>query len=458
MSALEYQFPEPASAPASYLEVTQNCFNNIVSRWDTSSCGGGLKWQIYPENAYGYNYKNSISNGATFALGARLARYTGNQTYADWASKIYDWTKNVGLIGSKFEVFDGTDDKSNCATVSDKTEWTYNNAMFLHGSAFMYDYTKGDNTWKDRTNGFLERAATFFNNPSGAEDVMFEVCENSAKGCNLDQQSFKAYLARWMAKTAILAPFTKDKVTTYLTKSAAAAAGACTGDNNACGSKWYTGDFDGTTGIGQQLSALEVTQALLMLKQGTVPSTGGDAPNPSSTPESSSTPSASAVSSSYVAPSSALSPTDAPSSADSTLVSSTAESTVAPTASNAGASPSEAASAVPSSAQAPASPSDTTKPGGEFGEQMPTSSGVCTCTPTSTTTVYVPPAPPTSAPAAPPASTPIVPPVVPNTTVPVGPPANTSTVEPFPGAAANMKLAGSSMFAAAALAVLPALL
>lgn len=123
MSAAEYGFPEPEGAPATYLEVSKNCFNNIVSRWDESSCGGGLKWQIYPENAYGYNYKNSISNGATFALGARLARFTGNQTYADWAEKIYDWEKKVGLIGDSFEVFDGTDDKTNCKEVADKTEW-----------------------------------------------------------------------------------------------------------------------------------------------------------------------------------------------------------------------------------------------------------------------------------------------------------------------------------------------
>jgi mannan endo-1,6-alpha-mannosidase len=96
MSALEYQFPEPDSVSATYLQVVESAFNSIVARWDTASCNGGLKWQIYPENDYGYNYKNSISNGATFALAARLARYTGNQTYADWAVKIWDWQKAVG--------------------------------------------------------------------------------------------------------------------------------------------------------------------------------------------------------------------------------------------------------------------------------------------------------------------------------------------------------------------------
>jgi len=288
MSALEYQFPDPDNAPAAYLDVAINAFENIVGRWDTTSCGGGLKWQIYPENAYGYNYKNSISNGCAFALGARLARYTGEQKYADWAVKIYDWSKSVGLVSDGYEVFDGTDDKTNCATVSDKTQWSYNNAMYLHGSAFMFDFTNGGSVWKDRTAGFLQQASLFFKPYENATDVMYEwACETGVSGrhCNLDQQSFKAYLARFLAKTAVMAPFTKDTVTKYLKASAVGAAKSCSGgaDRATCGSKWYTGGWDGTSGVGQQLSALEVTQALLMLKKGTLPgkNSGGSSPKPS---------------------------------------------------------------------------------------------------------------------------------------------------------------------------------
>ena len=207
MSALEYQFPDPAQAPADYLKVATSSFDSIVGRWDETSCDGGLKWQIYPENSYGYNYKNSISNGCAFGLGARLARYTGEQKYADWSVKLYDWTKKVGLISDKFEVFDGTDDKTNCAKVADQTQWTYNNAMFLHGSAYLYDFTKGDKLWKDRITGFLDHAGSLFFGPyENATDIMYEwACETGESGrhCNLDQQSFKAYLARFMAKTAI---------------------------------------------------------------------------------------------------------------------------------------------------------------------------------------------------------------------------------------------------------------
>lgn len=46
--------------PTSYLAVAMKVFNLFVNRWnyDSSTCGGGLRWQFYPGNA-GYNYKVS---------------------------------------------------------------------------------------------------------------------------------------------------------------------------------------------------------------------------------------------------------------------------------------------------------------------------------------------------------------------------------------------------------------
>lgn len=451
MSALEYQFPDPADAPAAYLEVAINAFENIVGRWDTTTCNGGLKWQIYPENAYGYNYKNSISNGCAFALGARLARYTGEQKYADWAVKIYDWMRDVGLITDKYEVFDGTNDKTNCATVADPTQWTYNIAMFLHGSAFMFDFTKGAAVWKERTSGFLKHAELLFFSPTeSATDIMYEwACEteDTKRECNLDQQSFKAYLSRFLAKTALLAPFTKDTITKYIKASAIGAAKACSGgaDGKTCGSKWYTGNWDGTSGVGQQLSALEVTQALLMLKKGTLPAKNGEyqpkpittvVPKPSPTPAPSKAPTSSKVETptpKVEKPTSKVE-TEYP-------ASKSPEPAPVPVASTS----SKSAFVQPPISIYPASssptPIATAKPDGNADEVKPTSSAcsksgtICTCTPTTTTTVYVPA---TSQPPAP---------AVPSTSfalVPVAPPANSSVPVPtanppeeFQGAAAN---------------------
>jgi mannan endo-1,6-alpha-mannosidase len=313
MSALEYKFKDPKKSDPQYFEVVTRAFDNIASRWNTESCGGGLKWQIYPENDYGYFYRNAVSSGTLFALASRLARYTGDKKYADWADKIWDWTEKVGFVTSQYEVFDGADERKNCTEIN-KVQWSYNLALYLHGAAGMYDVTKGADVWQKRTSGFLDHASIFFK-----DDVMFESACETINKCNNDMKTFKAYLSRWMAKTALLAPFTKDKIEKYLRTSAIAAAKTCSGgdDGSACGMRWYTGSFDGEAGLGQQLTALEVTQSLLWLKKGPLPAVAGapsepQEPSSSPSPSSDPTPSSTPEPSPEVAPSAPASPDSSP--------------------------------------------------------------------------------------------------------------------------------------------------
>ncbi|KAF7910194.1 hypothetical protein BELL_0751g00010 [Botrytis elliptica] len=297
MSAAEKNFPEPSNTGGfTWVELTENLWNTQAARWDTSACGGGLKWQIFSFNN-GYTYKNSVSNGAFFQLSARLARYTGNQTYVDWAEKVYDWTTKIGFIDSNFNTFDGADESKAC-TNPNKITWSYNNALFLYGAAVMYNYTTSS-TWQTRTEGLLKASSNFFTSDS----VMYEqACEEVAT-CNNDQFSFKAYLARFMWATTQMAPFTKATITSYLTKSASAAASICAGDANACGTKWYTGSNDAIFGPGQQMSALEVIQGLLVSSaappivkgQAFVQSTSSPSPASSSSPASSASSSSSSA-------------------------------------------------------------------------------------------------------------------------------------------------------------------
>lgn len=137
MLAAETNFPNPPSDQPQWLALAQAVFNEMASRWDPSTCGGGLRWQIYTFNE-GYTYKNSIANGCFFNLGARLARYTGNQTYAEWAEKIFEWEESIGLINSDYDIFDGSSDLENCSTV-DRLQWTYNAGIYIHGAANMYN-------------------------------------------------------------------------------------------------------------------------------------------------------------------------------------------------------------------------------------------------------------------------------------------------------------------------------
>ena len=259
LSAAENRFPNPPeSAQVSWLAVVQGVFNLQTARWNTETCGGGLKWQIFAFNA-GYDYKNTISNGCFFNMGARLAVYTGNQTYADWANKVWDWSSRI-LFDAEYNFYDGSDDKINC-TELDHIQWTYNAGTFLVGAANMYNYTDGSELWRTRLTGIIGRLHIFLQ-----DNVMFEsACENIGT-CNVDQRSFKAYFSRWIAMTIVRAPFTRELLKPILEASAAAAVKTCTGgdDGNQCGLKWTTGAFDGSMGVGEQMAVLEVVQSNLV--------------------------------------------------------------------------------------------------------------------------------------------------------------------------------------------------
>ena len=138
MTAAETNFENPPIDQPQWLALAQAVFNTQASRWDNTSCGGGLKWQIFTFNN-GYNYKNSISNGCFFNLGARLAKYTANQTYADWAEKTWDWVWDIGLIDDKYNIYDGTDDTLNCSQIN-RVQFSYQAGIYLLGAANMYNY------------------------------------------------------------------------------------------------------------------------------------------------------------------------------------------------------------------------------------------------------------------------------------------------------------------------------
>ncbi|KAL3418202.1 Mannan endo-1,6-alpha-mannosidase DCW1-like protein 1 [Phlyctema vagabunda] len=267
LAAAESNFPDPPQGSPSWLSLAQAVFNEQIGRWDTTLCGGGLRWQIY--QILGYNLKNTISNGALFNIASRLARYTGDSLYSDWAIKIWDWLEAVGLIDEDYNVYDNAEAQNLNCTELDHNQWTYNAGVMLLGAATLYNHT-GSELWMNRTWGLLNRSAEIYF-PDG---VMKDICEEHT-ACNIDQQSFKAYLSRWMAVTTQMAPFTYDIIIPLLRSSAVAAAAQCIGTapktdvppGQVCGQKWYlNGTWDGSDGAGQQMSALEVVLGTLIQK------------------------------------------------------------------------------------------------------------------------------------------------------------------------------------------------
>lgn len=271
MSATETRFPNPPPDQPQWLALAQAVFNQQASRWDTKFCNGGLRWQIYPFNI-GWKYKNSISNGGFFQLAARLARYTHNQTYAEWAEKVYDWMEQSPVMNtnlSAYMVFDGVTIDNNCSSADGgRVEWTYNHGTMINGCAYMYNYTNGSRIWAERLSGFLNGTEVYFpNNGDVMDETAMKTCQEH-NTCTADQPSYKAYLARWLATTTQMAPYTYDRIAPLLQASAKGAAGQCSGGNDGrtCGRNWLSSKWDGYTGVGEQMSALSVIQSNLITK------------------------------------------------------------------------------------------------------------------------------------------------------------------------------------------------
>ncbi|KAI4604149.1 hydrolase 76 protein [Pestalotiopsis sp. 9143b] len=270
MSAAEYKFPDPPEDKPQWLALAQAVFNTQAARWDTQYCDGGLRWQIFQWNN-GYNYKNSISQGCFFNIAARLALYTGNSSYADWAVKTWDWMTEVKFLDDTYRVFDGAHVETNCTEII-PYQFSYNAGSFLHGAAAMYAFadqqglSSDRDMWHERVDGLLNGTDVFFfKEDNDSSPVMIEIACEGVGLCNLDQQSFKAYLSRWMAATTKWAPWTYDRIKPLLESSAQAAANQCVGGDNQrmCGLKWAnnSGAWDGTTGVGPQMAAMEVVLA-----------------------------------------------------------------------------------------------------------------------------------------------------------------------------------------------------
>jgi mannan endo-1,6-alpha-mannosidase len=82
----------------------------------------------------------------------------------------------------------------------------------------------GSDLWRNRVRGIITELNVFFE-----DDVIIEVTCEIEDTCNIDQQSFKAYLSRWMGYTVIVASWTRNSINLRLQASAMAAAAQCTG-------------------------------------------------------------------------------------------------------------------------------------------------------------------------------------------------------------------------------------
>ncbi|KAJ5583994.1 uncharacterized protein N7459_003794 [Penicillium hispanicum] len=281
MMAAELKFAD-ASSGYSWLSLAQGVFNTQIDRWDATTCGGGMRWQIWPYEA-GYTMKNSIANGGLFQLAARLYRYTGSETYGKWARKLWDWSSGTPLLSnSTWNVADSTESTNGCSTQGN-AQWSYNYGTYLMGAAYMYNYTNGTEqaTWATAVSGLLNQTFTHFAPKGILEEIECEPSES----CNDNEILFKGLVSSWLSFTALLVPSTFDTILPKLQTSAQAAAKSCTGhNNNTCGVQWYKSQYDGWIGMEEEISATNIFVANMIKFVNTAPVTSTSGGNSTSDP------------------------------------------------------------------------------------------------------------------------------------------------------------------------------
>ncbi|KAJ5663223.1 Mannan endo-1-6-alpha-mannosidase DCW1 [Penicillium longicatenatum] len=264
ITAAELKFAD-SSTGYSWLALAQGVFNTQIERWDTTTCSGGLRWQIWWWES-GYTMKNSIANGGLFQLSARLYRYTGNELYGNWARKIWDWSITTPLLSnSTWNVADSTAMEDGC-TSQGNTQWSYNYGTYLMGAAYMYNYTNGTEqaTWEAAVNGLLTKTFGHFAPESNGGILEEVVCEPS-EACNDNEILFKGLVSSWLSFTALIVPSLYDTILPKLQTSGKAAALSCTGhNNNTCGVRWYQSNYDGWIGMEEEISATNIFVANLI--------------------------------------------------------------------------------------------------------------------------------------------------------------------------------------------------
>lgn len=135
--------------------------------------------------------------------------------------------------------------------------------------------------WQAEVSGLLNGTIRMFF-PDG---VAHEPACEDVGTCTSDMHSFKGFVARWMAQTAQLAPFTYDTVLAALRSSALAAIKTCTGGDTGrmCGFKWHQDTWDGTVHAGNQMNVLATITSLLVTQRETTGGGDGGSPATNST-------------------------------------------------------------------------------------------------------------------------------------------------------------------------------
>ena len=133
---------ELAGDPA-LLGLAARVFSFAASGWSaeaTWEVPGGIRWKEPSTN----RSRNTCANGPTAALAAKLHERTGDESYLEWATRIYDWTRRA-LLGTDALYMDRiAPDGTRTPTI-----WSYNQGSMI-GSGVLLGRQTGEARYVDQ--------------------------------------------------------------------------------------------------------------------------------------------------------------------------------------------------------------------------------------------------------------------------------------------------------------------
>jgi hypothetical protein len=135
------------------LQLARRVFAFVVSGWSTDTtwhAPGGIRWKEPLSN----RSRNTCVNGPAAELAARLHRTTGEESYLEWASRIYDWTRRALVNPGGLYVDQIAPDGAVNPTI-----WSYNQGSMI-GAGVLISQQTGDSSLVDQS---VETAVAYVN-------------------------------------------------------------------------------------------------------------------------------------------------------------------------------------------------------------------------------------------------------------------------------------------------------
>lgn len=167
-----------------YLSTAKDLFEWIKTGWNEQA-GGGIAWEA---KSHQYS-KNACSNGPAAILAARLFNATQDNTYLDWAKKIFAWEESTlfnPATGAVYDNVNGSTGEISTTTLS------YNQGTFL-GAAHELFLITGETSYLNDA----RKAASFTITSAGMIDTGNNVLRDEGTG---DGGLFKGIFMRYFVQ------------------------------------------------------------------------------------------------------------------------------------------------------------------------------------------------------------------------------------------------------------------